>query len=495
MLDGIRRARSRLGAASAAVLVVAAAVVAHVEIAAAHEIPADVTVVAFAKPDGARLRVLVRVPLVSIRDVEFPLRGPGYLDLDALAPLLPGAATIWIADYARLYEDGRPLDAAEVVATRISLPSDRSFMAWASALDHVSGPPLAPATDLAWENALLDVLLEVPIASEQSRFAIAPAWSHLGIRTVTVLRYVAPDGAERLFRYEGDPGVVRLDPRWHQAALLFVESGFFHILEGLDHLLFLLCLVIPFRRFGGLVPIVTAFTVAHSITLIASASGLAPDVLWFPPLIETLIAASIVYMAFENIVGASSRTSDSTVGSAMKGSAVASAGGGGTSPGGQGMSSRLRRRWVIAFGFGLVHGFGFSFLLRDSLQFAGSHLALSLVSFNVGVELGQLAVLLVLVPALVWLFRRVVTERIGTILLSALVAHTAWHWMTSRGSALLEYEFRWPTFDALLLASVMRWLMLALIVLGVVWLLSALFGAWSKRGASAGRVVDAGELS
>ena len=57
----------------------------------------------------------------------------------------------------------------------------------------------------------------------------------------------------RAFEFHGDPGLVRLDPRWHQAALRFVESGFLHILDGTDHLLFLLCLVIPFRRFRPLV--------------------------------------------------------------------------------------------------------------------------------------------------------------------------------------------------------------------------------------------------
>ena len=84
-----------------------------------------------------------------------------------------------------------------------------------------------------------------------------------------------------------------------------MKLGFTHILDGIDHLLFLFCLVIPFRRFRALVAVVTAFTVAHSITLFASAYDLAPDALWFPPLIETLIATSIVYMALENIVGAS----------------------------------------------------------------------------------------------------------------------------------------------------------------------------------------------
>src|SRR6185312_3979966 len=124
-----------------------------------------------------------------------------------------------------------------------------------------------------------------------SNFSIQPVPARLGLRVVTVLRFLPPGGAVRAFEFTGDPGLVRLDPRWHQAALRFVKAGFFHILDGTDHLLFLLCLVIPFRRFRPLVAVVTAFTVAHSCTLAASAYNLAPDALWFPPLIETLIAA------------------------------------------------------------------------------------------------------------------------------------------------------------------------------------------------------------
>jgi len=135
----------------------------------------------------------------------------------------------------------------------------------------------------------------------------------------------------------------------------------------------------------------------------AAAFGLAPEGLWFPPLVETLIAASIVYMALENIVGANAL-----------------------------------RRWIIAFGFGLVHGFGFAFALRESLQFAGSHLVTALLAFNVGVEIGQIAVLLVMVPALNLLFRYL-PERIGVIILSALIAHTGWHWMTERFADLRKF--------------------------------------------------------
>lgn len=406
--------------------------------AAAHEIPSRVTVLAFIRPEGRVLRVAVRAPLEAMRDLEFPLKGDGFLDLARAGPQLADAARIWIAGSLELLENGASLGDPQIVATQVSLPTDRSFEAWPSAVVHVTGPPLPVETELVWQQAMLDVLLEYPIESDSASFSIRPALARLGIRTTTVVRFLTPRGTERAYEFVGDPGLVRLDPRWHQAALRFVKLGFLHILDGIDHLLFLLCLVIPFRRLRPLVAIVTSFTVAHSITLIASTLGLAPTGLWFAPLIEMLIALSIVYMAFENILGA-----------------------------------KLERRWLLAFGFGLVHGFSFSFFLRQSLQFAGSHLATSLVAFNLGVELGQVFVLLLAVPVLVWLFRRV-PERAGIILLSAIVAHTAWHWMTERGATLLEYRFQWPALDAITLAGAMRALLLVLIVGAVGWLMYGL---------------------
>jgi hypothetical protein len=431
---------------------IAASILALPSRAVAHEIPPSVTVLAFVKPEADRLRVLLRVPLEAMRDVDFPLRGPGYLDIQRATPLLSDAARVWLAGYLSLYEGETKLGDARIVVARVSLPSDRSFASYDAALTHLNGPRLDPSTDIYWKQALLDVVIEYRIVSAQSRFSIDPALARLGVRTTTVLRFLPPNGAERAFEYVGDPGVVYLDPRWHQAALRFVSLGFHHILDGIDHLLFVFCLVIPFRRLRPLLAIVTSFTVAHCLTLAASVLGFAPDALWFRPLIEVLIALSIVYMALENIVG-----------------------------------PKLERRWVMAFGFGLVHGFGFSFALRESLQFAGSHLATSLFAFNVGVELGQILVLLVAIPVLTLLFRRVVDERMGTIILSAFVAHTAWHWMLDRGAVLRQYHVQWPVVDAALIASVMRSVMLFLIVVGLGWLLSA--GARRLAGrASAGEV-------
>ena len=145
------------------------------------------------------------------------------------------------------------------------------------------------------------------------------------------------------------------------------------------------------------------------------------------------------------------------------------------------VGSNVRRRWIITFGFGLVHGFGFSFALRQTLQFAGSYLMTSLLSFNVGVELGQLLVLVLLVPILEALFRFGVAERLGTIILSALVAHTGWHWLIERADRLSKFQLQWPTFNASLLASVMRWLMVILIFAGLVWLVSVVLRHRAER--------------
>ena len=402
----------------------------------AHEIPADVTVQAFVKPDGGTVRMIVRVPLVSMRDYDFPVREPGYLIISDADPLIQGAAGEWIANYVQMYEGSELLARPVVAAVRIAIPGDRAFRTYDEAIANVLSAPLSDDIELPPQQAMLDVLLEWSIMSEESDFSIDSRFAQLGIRTVTVLRFLPAGGAERAFQYSGNPGLVRLDPRWHQAAWRFVVLGFDHILDGIDHLLFLFCLVVPFRSFWALVPIITSFTAGHSITLIAAALGLSPQALWFPPLIETLIALSIVYMAFENILGA-----------------------------------KLKSRWMIAFSFGLVHGFGFSFALSEVLQFGGSHLLTSLVSFNIGVEFGQLFVLALTVPLLELLFRKVLPEVGGIVVLSALLAHTGWHWMTERGGQLLQYDFRAPIMGVGFAATALRWLMLTLIIFGTAWLL------------------------
>ncbi len=418
--------------------------------ASAHEIPSRVTVHAFVKPEGGELTALLRIPMEAFGEISFPLRGPGYLRISEADFALRDAARVYITESLRFYENGVELEEKVLRAVRVSLPSSRAFTDFDTALENIHSPPLGDEVNLFWRQGVLDVLVGYPIESADSDFSVDPQLGTLSDETTTVLRFLPPGGGERAFNYLGNPGLVELDPRWHQAALRFTIMGFEHILGGMDHLLFLFCLVIPLRSLRHLIPVVTSFTIAHSITLIASAMGVAPRALWFPPLIETLIALSIVYMALENIIGSWSKRHSS----------------------GERWSER---RWMVAFGFGLVHGFGFSFLFSETLQFAGGHLISSLLAFNVGVELGQLLVLILVIPLLNLLFRHLLAERVGHILLSALLAHSAWHWMLDRGAQLQLFTLQWPIFDSLFFAALMRWGMLLIVVIGGFWLTYELF--------------------
>lgn len=399
----------------------------------AHDIPDEFVVQAFVKPEGDRMHVLLRVPLVLLLNMDLPKRGPGYLDLANVDDALDASAAAVARDVA-FFEDGSRLT-PDRTHRRISIPSDRSFERYETALAHVEGPPLPENTNVFWNQGFFDLHLEYPIRSAYSDFALEVRMApEVQRRLHVVLRFLMPDGTVRAYDLAGDVGRVPLDPRWYQAAWTFTKTGFFHILDGIDHLLFLLCLVIPFTRsrLKPLIAVVTAFTVAHSITLIGAALELGPSGEWFPPLVETLIAASIVYMAVENILVAN-----------------------------------LRRRWLITGAFGLVHGFGFSYGLRESFQFAGDHLLLSLLSFNVGVELGQILVLILVIPVLRLLFRHLPDVRLGVIVLSAFVAHTGWHWMVDR-AADLQYV-AWPALNAAVLGTIARWTVVLLVAGGVVW--------------------------
>jgi hypothetical protein len=400
----------------------------------AHDIPGELVLRGFLKPEGETLHFVVRVPLALLQGIGLPKRGPGFLRLDELDDGLTRAAQA-VARELTLYRDGVRLT-PDRAAMRISQPSEAAFGSFEQARDHIAGPPLPVTTDVFWNQGYFDVHLKYPIPPRAADFALdMRAAPGLAGSLRLVIDYLPPDGPGRTYQMHGGQGWLELDPSWYAASWTFMRLGFKHILEGIDHLLFLLCLVLPFRsgQFGALIGIVTAFTVGHSITLLAGAAGLAPAGDWFPPLIEALIAMSILYMAVENVLGAWLSSN------------------GGTS---------LRWRWLVAAAFGLVHGFGFSFVLQEDLQLAGSHLLLSLLAFNVGVELGQLAVLLLVVPALVLLLQRPRVRPVGIIILSALIGHVAWHWMVERLDALRFV--RWPPLD-----EALAWLLATLLVLAL----------------------------
>ncbi len=167
------------------------------------------------------------------------------------------------------------------------------------------------------------------------------------------------------------PSEIRLPPpsaaaRFWTTAWDFLRWGMHHIFIGYDHIAFLLALLLASRSMVEMVRIATSFTVAHSLTLLLAAL----DVIRMSPRVtESLIAASIVYVAVENF-----------------------------------WLKEGRYRWILTFAFGLVHGVGFSSVLKERL--AGSPgILVPVVSFNLGVELGQIAILLVAYPFATWVRR------------------------------------------------------------------------------------------
>jgi hypothetical protein len=395
--------------------------------ARSHEFALESVMNAFVAVEPHEAHLVIRMPLHLLRTVQVPTTGR-ELDLANADPALARALAALARDIT-LSEDGNALIASRA-SGRFSLPSDRSFERYEEAVAHVARP-IEPGTSIYADQGYFDAHLTYPIASAASRFAIRTSVApELKDYLKLSIRY-APQGAPaRAMVITSRSGTVPLNPTWYQAAASFAALGVAHILSGADHLLFLLCLLIPLRGWRQIVAIVTAFTVAHSFTLLGAAYGLAPRGAWFPPFVETAIAASIVYMALENIAGA-----------------------------------KLRRRWLITAVFGLVHGFGFSYGLQEHLQFAGRHLLVSLLSFNIGIELGQLMAVAVMLPALA-LARRVFPERIGMIIISALVAHSGWHWMTERAEILWKVE--WPRLDWAAVAILSRWAVGILVVAGVV---------------------------
>ena len=176
---------------------------------AAHEIPNDVKINAFFKPAGERAYpVVARAARPAMVEVEYPTRGPGYLDLARADEALRGAIKLYLTDNIAVFENGAPLPAPRVANFRVSLPSDKSFGSYESALAHVQGPPLPSGMDLYWNQQLIDVLLEYPIQSDRSEFAIHPRVDRFAQTVTTTLRFLTPDGATRAFEFHGDPGQI-----------------------------------------------------------------------------------------------------------------------------------------------------------------------------------------------------------------------------------------------------------------------------------------------
>ena len=226
--------------------------------------------------------------------------------------------------------------------------------------------------------------------------------------TANLILDYSPGGVQ-VFRARGllhEPVIVTRSV--FDAVVTFIKEGVKHILEGLDHVLFVICLVLGAMHLRPLFWRVTGFTIGHSITLSIGFFGFVPTTAWFVPAVEMGIALSIIYVAVVAVVPAMQQS---------------------------------KNEWTVVTVTGLIgllHGLGFSFVLHNILQVTSPNIWQSLLAFNIGVELGQ--VLIVIVAVLVFYLISLLGDRAAKInryLIAGICASTALYWVVERGSNVL----------------------------------------------------------
>ena len=367
------------------------------------------------EPD--RIRLLVRLPMPwLVADKLGPETAAGtrapapyttnriedgalvhYLDVDALRRSPEGLAGI-LAGGLVLEVGGETLR-ADVGRVRASPAREQAPFARRDEAEAALSGPVYPAEfEVTYAgDTVVDVELIYPIHRKAGgytlRSTLDPGLPDQGETANLVLDHATEPPL--VFRVRGlmaEPVDVSFSVL--KAAWTFLEEGVRHILEGTDHVLFVLCLVLGATAAGALAWRITGFTVGHSVTLSLGLFGYVPEGAWFIPLVETGIALSILYAA-----------------------AVALA------------STGHRITIAITALLGLLHGLGFSFVLKEILKLEAPNLWQSLLAFNVGIEIGQLLIALAIWPILVLIANRL-PERIAlvrwAVALPCILVATVW---------------------------------------------------------------------
>mgnify|MGYP003337189501 FL=1 len=401
----------------------------------AHDLPTDVKALTLARVVDQKLVLMMHVPMAAVmREVDWPLHGP-YLDLNRSEGATRQAAQLWLVDPLQARMGGQSLPPARLTHARISWPSDTSFQSWEGAHRHLTETAPLSDRDLVPQHQYLDARMVMELPTEDAELELNFHLDRLGLRVQHELRIRTEQGKERLLLLTGPSTWVNLNPGVATSLNNFVMLGVEHILSGFDHLLFIGGLLLGAARLGQLIWTLTGFTVAHSLTLAMAALGWVPERLWFAPAVEWLIALSVLWVSIDVAL----------------------------------WSERERRaRWAMAMG--LIHGLGLSAALREALPMAGEHHALALVGFNLGVELGQLALCLWVWPVLKWLRTQPRFEVMRWILCLA-IAHIAWHWGEDRWAALVPFvsTIAWLDWVGEWLHSIWFWLLWLAVVVWATW--------------------------
>ena len=438
----LRSARPRIAAAACASLCLFATFVD----AANRLTPEQVNLTAFAAIDPDAVTLLVRVPLAAVKDIEIPTTdAAGALDTAALQSMLPGAARYWIAPSFSLFENGAPMGAATVDATRLSIAADRSFDAFETARAHLDAPALTADERVFLETTWFDLQLRYPRQTPDSHISLAPVVAPLGVKVSSTLTALTPDGP-LTFSFEGDPGRLHLPPRPTDAGSQFLARGARLIVTGAEALLLIVCLVLPFRRVADLMPVLATFGAAFGVAAAAVVGGVIGPAIWLSPLVETLLSMVLLLTALANVIAR-------------------------VTP---------RRRALLALPAGAILGAFAALQFLATRQFAGTHPWMAAVAFAGGALATVAVAVALLVPLLRTLFSWTRAERLERIVVSALAADTAWMWLGDRWALLAKIPWNWPALDA---AALLKLAALLVLAGGAVWLTNE----WLKARPSADR--------
>jgi hypothetical protein len=371
----------------------------------AHEVPLEV--VTFVSVEGPHLLVLARVPLALLADAHLATRPDGFLDLHVIdGPLRAVAGDV--AKNLDVMEDERPLP-MPMAAWAIVPRADATFDTYDTALARFADPRSSVDAGARVDpgKGLLDLRFEYPTTSPGGHFSVRFNGLHVANRAVqTPVRYVTAARTTRTFTVAGGPQRVSLEPGGLTVALQFIRLGVEQLAQSPEHLLFLLCLVIPPRPIRRVLGAFGAFAAAYVAALVASA--LMPQPIDLPVLLalQTAGAATLVVAGLQNI----------------------------TAP-------RLVWVRIVSGVFGLADGAISGSAYRDAWMLAGPHTFVSLASFVVPIVLGSLWLLLIVQPVVGLVYRWGLPERIAIILLSAVPVHAGLHGILENGPSLLQVDF------------------------------------------------------
>jgi len=381
-----------------------AAVFVYAPVAGAVErpIPTAVNIRAYAAEQGGQLDVLVRMPLGAVKNVQFPVRPDTQtLDLAQMQTMLAGIAEHWVAANFEVRDRGVVIARPGVVAARLSIISDASFNSFALAHEHFAAAPLATSEEVLWQQVWLDTHLRYPLASGAHVVTIEPHVAQLGVNVTTQLTLVDERG-ERALTFEGDPGAIFFSPRWRDTAAQFIGKGVSAVIGTADIAVFVFCLALPFRRLRDVLPATATFVSSLLVALIAVRSGLVSIDLWWRTLFDVLAAVALLLVAAANVINR-------------------------VTP---------RRRALLALVAGLIFGCLSALRLEDVLQYAGDNRTLAGASYCIGMALVIVALIVVSIPLLRFLFSFGRAETLERIIVAALAADTAWGWLVERGELL-----------------------------------------------------------